>query len=163
MVSRREWVPCFNYGDIASLPAVSTGQLTVWNEDNLFVANAADECTFLRLKGHLVIEASSPGAEGVIGWRVRVGLTDLAVGGAAATAGELDQIDVAEEHFLDERFWWFDTTAQPSAGDHPYYYTFDTSSKRKLALPQALVISFLNETSEDLRVTPFIRGLFLFA
>ncbi len=163
MASRREWVPCFNWGSPASILAGSTGQLTVWNEDNLFVANGADECTFLRLKGHIVLAEGAPGSAGTVGWRVRVGLTDLAVGGAAATAGELDQIDVAEEHYLDERYWHFDTTAQPSAGDHPYYYTFDTSSKRKLALPQALVISWLNETPDDMRVTPFLRGLFLFA
>ncbi len=163
MASRREWVPCFNYGDAASILAGTTGQLTSWDELTLFIANAADECTFLRLKGHIVVAEGAPGSAGTIGWRVRVGLTDLAVGGAASTAGEIDDVDVAEEHFLDERFWHYDTTAQPSAGDHPYYYTFDTSSKRKLALPQALVVSFLNDTADDIRVVPFLRGLFLFA
>jgi len=163
MASRREWVPVATWGNAVTISAGTNAELFSFGEEGLYIPNAADTCTFLRLKGHIIIAEGVPGEVGEIGWRVRVGLDELAVAGAAITAGDLQDQQVAEEHFLDERFWHYDATSQPSAGDHPYYYTFDTSSKRKLALPQALVISFLNETSEDLRVTPFIRGLFLFA
>ncbi len=162
MASRREWIPCSNWAANTNINSGSTSQLCIWGEDELYVPGAADEATFLRLKGHIII-AEETGAVGVVGWRVRVGLDDLQAGGVAATAGDLLNGEVAEEHFLDERWWQMDGTSQPSAGDHPYYYTFDTGSKRKLQSPQALVISFRNSTAQTLVVIPFIRGLFLFA
>jgi len=160
--SRREWVPTINWGSPISCNAASTTELAKWGEDELYIPYAADEATFLRLKGHLqtdeVLTASGP-----IAWRVRVGLDDLQAGGVAATAGDLDDGEVAEEHFLDERFWTYDGTMQPAGGDHPYWYTFDTSSKRKLQSPMSLVISFWNGTGSLLRVTLYVRALFLFA
>ncbi len=162
MAGRREWVPCFNWGAFATVAAGSFNTaLTWWGEDELYSpAGAQDSCTFLRLKGHIVVEESS--SEGTIGWRVRIGTDSLDAGGAPTTAGEIDDSEVAEEHFLDERFWFYDTTAQPSSWSHPYYTTFDTASKRKLASPQALVVTFGNGSGVDIRVQPYLRGLFLF-
>ena len=163
MASRREWIPVAVWGNAVSISAGTTAQLFSFGEADLYIPNGVDECTFLRLKGHIVIDEGAPGDTGQCGWRVRVGLDELGIAGVAIVAGDLELEDVAEEHFLDERFWFYDTTAQPSAGDHPYYYTFDTSSKRKLQLPQSLTCSFMNRTAGAMRVTPFVRGLFLFA
>jgi len=69
---------------------------------------------------------------------------------------------VAEEHFMDERYWSFDGTAQPAISDHPYWCTFDTTSKRKMASPAALIVSGMNLTGGVMRVTVFLRALFLF-
>ncbi len=82
--------------------------------------------------------------------------------GTVTTAGALDDAEVAEEHFLDERFWWNDATDSPSSWSNPYHYTFGTSSKRKMNSPEALVISMINTSGQVVRVTPFIRALFLF-
>ncbi len=162
MGSRREWVPAVNWGSPVNIGAGTTTQFVVWGEDELYVPYAADEATFLRLKGHFSINGVSVAA-GPIGWRVRIGLDDLQIGGALATAGDLDDGEVAEEHFLDERFWVYNGTAQPESNDHPYWFTFDTGSKRKLQSPMGLVISAFNGTAQDLSWTPFVRGLFLFA
>ena len=112
MASRREWVPCVTWGNAVTIVAGTTAELFSYGEEDLYIPNAADTCTFLRLKGHIVIaESQVGGADGICGWRVRVGLDELAVAGAAITAGDLEIQQVAEEHFLDERFWFYDTTA----------------------------------------------------
>ncbi len=160
MAGRREWVPAFNWGAAASVAAGETnGLLTWWGEDELYVPYAADSATFLRLRGHIVVEPGT--GEGIIGWRVRMGLDPLDAG-TVTTAGALDDAEVAEEHFLDERFWWNDSTDAPSSWSNPYHYTFGTASKRKMNSPEALVISMINTSGQVVRVTPFIRALFLF-
>ncbi len=160
MAGRREWVPSFNWGSVSNIAAGETnGLLTWWGEDELYVPAAADQATFLRLRGHIIIEEQT--TEGIVGWRVRLGLDPLDAG-TVTTAGALDDAEVAEEHFLDERYWWNDATAAPSSWSNPYYYTFDTVSKRKLASPQALVVSMINTSTSTMRVTNFLRGLFLF-
>jgi len=162
MAGRREWVPASNWGSTASLAAgTANSTITSWGEDELYLPYAADSATFLRLRGHIVLDEVIDG-DGLFGWRVRMGLDDLQAGGPPATAGDLDDGEVAEEHFLDERFWWYDGTAQPSAGDHPYYYTFDTTSKRKLQSPQTITVTGINLGPSTIRVTVFLRALFLF-
>jgi len=160
VAGRREWVAAFNYGSFANLAAgENNGLLTWWGEDELYVPYAADSATFLRLRGHIIVEPGS--MEGIIGWRVRMGLDPLDAG-AVTTAGALDDAEVAEEHFLDERFWWNDGFSSPSSPSNPYHYTFDTVSKRKLASPAALVVSGINLSTAEVTVHIFLRALFLF-
>lgn len=158
MAGRREWVPCVNWGNAETIPNAATTTLCQWGEDELYVPYAADSATFLRLRGHIVI--SDAAGVGTVGWRVRLGLDPLS-GGAVATAGALNDFDVAEEHYMDERFWHNQATG-PSLNDHPYWTTFDTRSKRRLDSPAALIVSMLNFSGQEMRVEPYLRALMLF-
>ncbi len=158
MAGRREWIPCASWAiGVNILPGVDS-PFCLYGEDEMYLPYAADEATFLRLKGHIIVTG---GDRGIVGWRVRMGLDELG-GGGVTTAGPLSDMEVAEEHFLDERYWFSDGGDGPNLLSHPYWCTFNTASKRKMKSPDSLVISFLNETAQALTVTPFIRGLFLF-
>ncbi len=163
MTSRREWIPNTSWGSLANVAGGSTVDIAHWGEQELYFAYSADEATFLRMKGHIIVSGVASADTGPIGWRLRVGLETLDGAGLIRTAGGLQDAGVAEEHYIDERYWDFDGTAQPSSWSHPYYTTFDSGSKRKLATPQAIVLSFLNTTTDVISVRMYLRGLFLFA
>ncbi len=159
MTARFEWVVPSSWGLEISIAANATTDTELLNSSILFDAYASDDCTIVTVKGHFCfteVNAATPEIN-VFGWRVRMGLEDLNVGGSSY-AGSLDTLGPAEEHFLDERFW-----SQGSAGTSntnmpdPYYTRFDVKSKRKIRHGQTLGLSFWNDANVVRRLKRFIR------
>lgn len=158
-MSRFEWIVPLGYGTALSCAANTTSDSHLIQAANSFDAYGTDSLTVLTVKGHICFsEANAATPEmNVFGWRVRVGLENLNVGGVDY-AGSIDALGTAEESFLDERFWTQGTMGTSVTNMPPaYYLKFDIKSKRKLKRGQTLGLSFWNDADVVRRVHRFIR------
>lgn len=154
-----EWVVPTTYGQEVSILANDTTDTNLLTMSTMFDAYATDDITVIAVKGHICFtEANAATPEmNVFGWRVRLGLEDLQVGGSTYS-GDIDNFSVADEHFLDERFWTQGTlgTSTTNMAD-AYYLRLDVKSKRRMKAGQLLGLSFYNDANVVRRLKRYIR------